>query len=60
VPRRGRNDVFSLVQLRLLVRALESARFVITMTVADRSVAAVTEAQLRAMIRGAERQGEVE
>jgi hypothetical protein len=48
------------VQLRLLVRALESARFVITMTVADRSVAAVTEAQLRAMIRGAERQGEVE
>ena len=59
MPRRVRDD-FTVAQLRLLVRAVESARFVITMTVADRSVADVTLAQLQAMIRGAERRGEVE
>jgi hypothetical protein len=45
-------------QLRLLVRAVESARFVVTLTVHDRSVMDATLEQLRGLIRGAERWGE--
>lgn len=55
--RRGQGD-FSVEQLRLLVRAVESARFVITLSVADRSVMDATLEQLRGLIRGAERWGE--
>ena len=55
---RGVRSEFSLEQLRLLARAIESAQFVITLTVYDRSVMAATLAQVRALIKGAERRGE--
>jgi hypothetical protein len=51
----GRPSDFSLEQLRVIERALQTAVWQTTLSRDDRSVIAATLAQVQGMIRGAER-----